>query len=86
MTQRERIMLYIADFGSITPWEAFTELGCTKLATRISELIAQGVDIRKEPMTTKNRYGQTCTYMKYSFGEKAKSAEGEEWEIQNTIG
>ena len=38
MTQSERILKYINDFGSITPMQAFGDLGITKLATRISEM------------------------------------------------
>ena len=36
MTQREQILLYLHTFGSITPMEAFADLGITKLATRVS--------------------------------------------------
>ena len=42
MTQHQRILQYIDDFGSITPMEAFQDLGITKLATRVSELIRDG--------------------------------------------
>lgn len=35
-TQRDLILQYIKDFGSITPMEAYSDLGVTKLATRIS--------------------------------------------------
>lgn len=65
-TQHERIMQYIDDFGSITPMEAIHELGCTKLATRISELIRMGEKIRKETVTDKNRYNQVVHYTRYS--------------------
>jgi hypothetical protein len=36
MNQYERIDKYLDDFGSISPMEAFHDLGITKLATRIS--------------------------------------------------
>ena len=42
MTQREQILQYIKDFGSITPMEAFSDLGITKLATRVSEMRKEG--------------------------------------------
>ena len=45
MTQRELILNYIKDFGSITPLEAFADLGITKLATRISEMRRDGIAI-----------------------------------------
>lgn len=67
MTQKERVLNYMKDFGDITPFQAFTDLGCTKLATRISELIQDGVKIKKEWMNSKNRYGEKVRFMKYSL-------------------
>ena len=31
VTQRDRVLQYIKDFGSITSWEAYSELGITQL-------------------------------------------------------
>ena len=67
MTQSERILKYINDFGSITPMQAFGDLGITKLATRISEMRRDGVRIHKEPVKAKNRYGEPVRYMSYSL-------------------
>ena len=36
MTQDERILEYIEEHGSISPMEAWNDLGITKLATRVS--------------------------------------------------
>ena len=65
MTQGERIMAYIDEHGTITPFEAFTELGITKLATRISELRRGGEKIEKKYVTNTNRFGEKVTYMEY---------------------
>lgn len=35
MTQKDRIINYIREFGSITSWEAFEELGIMQLGARI---------------------------------------------------
>lgn len=67
MTQGERIINYLEQFGSITPMEAFRDLGITKLATRISEMRADGIEFEKEYVTSKNRFGESVTYMKYSL-------------------
>ena len=67
MTQKERVLNYMKDFGDITPFQAFTDLGCTKLATRISELIQDGVKVKKEWVDSKNRYGDKVRFMKYSL-------------------
>lgn len=69
MTQNERIMQYMREFGTITPMQAFRDLGVTKLATRISEMRREGIRIKKEPIKTKNRYGESVRYMKYSLKE-----------------
>lgn len=65
MTQHNLITAHIDTFGSITPFEAFTEYGITKLATRISELRRQGVQIQGEMVEGKNRYGQPIRFMRY---------------------
>lgn len=68
-TQRELIFSYITQFGSITPMEAFADLGITKLATRISEMRRDGVGIKVESVSSKNRFGKTVHFAKYSFAE-----------------
>jgi len=69
MTQHDAILDYIDRFGSITPMEAFSDLGITKLSTRISELIRGGTDIKKEPVKTVTRLGKATTFMRYSRGD-----------------
>lgn len=68
MSQHERIIDYITRFGSISPMEAFNDLGITKLSTRISEMRADGIDFHQEWETRKNRYGEKVRYMRYSKG------------------
>lgn len=70
MTQRDAIIEYIAEFGSITPMQAFSDLGITKLATRISEMRKDGWHFKIETVSTKNRYGKAVSYAKYSFAEE----------------
>lgn len=67
MTQNERIIQYIKEFGSITPMEAFRDLGVTKLATRVSEMSRNGIDFEKQFVKGKNRYGEPVYYMRYSL-------------------
>ncbi len=66
MTQHELILHYIDTFGSITPMEAFTDLGITKLATRISELTRNGIEFKKKVEHSRNRFGAKVHYMRYS--------------------
>ena len=65
MTQHKAILDYMEKRGSISPMEAFSELGITKLATRVSELIRAGHKIRKIPAEGTNRYGETVRFMRY---------------------
>ena len=70
MTQCERIMKYIEDFGSITTFEAFSELGITRLGSRIHDLKNQGVNFERETITKKNRYNEPIHFTRYSFKEE----------------
>ena len=65
MSHHEMILDYIDRFGSISPMEAFMDLGITKLATRISEMRKNGYEFSKKMESRKNRYGKTCHYMRY---------------------
>ena len=67
--QHERILQYLDEFGSITPMEAFSDLGITKLSTRIGEMIRKGVKIEKTMEVSKNRFGEKVSYMRYMKGE-----------------
>lgn len=69
ITQRDRVLQYIRDFGSITSWQAYAELGITQLATRISELKQQGYEFDKERVGTTNRYGDKTHFDKYILRE-----------------
>lgn len=70
MTQRQRILDYIDKHGSITPMEAFNELGITKLATQISYMRRDGIKIKKVFEKGYNRFGEICHYMRYSRVDK----------------
>lgn len=68
MTQKEAILNYLETHDSITPMEAFSELGVTKLATQVSLMIRRdGLKFKKELISTENRYGRHTVYMKYSL-------------------
>lgn len=67
-TQNQRILDYIDEFGSITQLEAIRDLGCMRLASRISDLRREGYAIKSEFVPVKNRYGETCRIKRYSIG------------------
>lgn len=68
-TQRDRVLQYIRDFGSITSYQAYTDLGVTQLATRIFELKKRGYNFSKKRVKTKNRYGDNTHYDEYFLTE-----------------
>lgn len=71
MTQCDRIIKYMQDFGSISSWEAMRDIGCMRLASRIHDLRKMGIGIEKEMVTTKNRYGESKTYARYRLEDIA---------------
>ena len=70
MSQKELILKYIADFGSITSFQAYADLGITQLATRIKELKARGYEFKTEPQRANNRYGKPVHFVKYYLIKK----------------
>ena len=62
MTQCERILKYMDDFGSISSYQAMIDLGVGRLASRIHDLRRMGIEIASEPKTGKNRYGETTHF------------------------
>ena len=70
LTQCERILRHLEDYGSITSLEAMSEYGIMRLASRISDLKDQGYPIVSERVTGKNRYEETTSYSVYRLAKK----------------
>lgn len=64
-TQCDRILDYMLRFGSISTYEAFNDLGVTRLASRINDLKDIGFVINSEFETRKNRFGDSVSYKRY---------------------
>ena len=75
MTQRDMVANYMQDFGSISSWQAFADLGITRLSARIFELKERGFIISKQKVKTTNRYGKQVTYDKYWISGKVGAHE-----------
>ena len=70
MTQKEAVLKYIEDNGSITPKQAIEDLGITKLATVISNLrLRDGVEIKKESVKVRTRYEKSTVIKKIFVSE-----------------
>ena len=71
-TQRDLVLQYIRDFGFITSWQAYQDLGISQLATRIFELKELGYIFTKTRVNTKNRYGKPTHYDEYRLASEEK--------------
>lgn len=69
MKMLDRVIKYMRDFGSITTYSAFTDLG----TTRLSEYIRQArlmLNVKDKWEKTTNRYGKKVEYKRYWIEEK----------------
>ena len=66
-TQRDLVVDYIRDFGSISSWEAYQELGITQLGARIFELKERGYVFHKDKVKTLNRSGKQISFDRYKI-------------------
>ena len=76
MTQHTLILDYMKEHGSITTFEAYEQLGITKLTTRISELRQGGFVIRQRTESGLNRYGKLVTFNRYWLVEEKENKAG----------
>ena len=69
MTQEQKVMEYITDFGSITALEAMMDLGIMRLASRVADLRMRGEPIVTEMVEVENRYGEKTHIARYRLEE-----------------
>ena len=74
ISQNKLILDHLMKHGSISQYEAADIFGCWRLSARISDLRDLGYSIKTEMIKTKNRYGHTVMYGRYSL-ETAESEE-----------
>lgn len=68
MKMKERVLNYMRTYGSITTWEAFRDLGNTRLSEYIRQLRTEYV-IKDEWVKKINRYGEKVYFKKYKLGD-----------------
>ena len=66
---KNKVFQYIQDFGSITTFQAFTDLGCTRLSEYIRQLRQTHV-IDDEWIETTNRYGEKVRFKKFFLADE----------------
>ncbi len=69
MNQREQIIKYLNDFGSISDYEAVVDLGILQFGARLKELREQGYSFSSEWIKKKNRYGKPVRFKRYRLEE-----------------
>ena len=70
MTQRDRVLQYMKEFGSITRNDAAVQIGCHELASRIGELEARGYRFHRQMEKGKNRYGDPTHWTRYTIAKE----------------
>ena len=78
MSQRDRVVQYCKDFGSITALEAFRDIGVSQLHCVIYDLVHNYDDeylVESEWETRKNRYGEDVTYKRYTISPIKKDGD-----------
>ena len=66
-TQSMRVLGYMENHGCITQFQATSDLGVLRLASRISDLKKNGYPIKSEAVAVKNRFDETCYVSRYSL-------------------
>lgn len=66
MSQAKEVIDFIRQNGSITTMQAFG-LGITRLASRVHDIRAYGINVEKEMVTVKNRRGEDCRVARYTI-------------------
>jgi len=60
---------YIKEFGSISSWEAYADLGITQLGARIDQLKKEGFVFKADWEHSINRFGDRAGYKRYYLEE-----------------
>lgn len=66
-TQKELIIRYMKQYGSISRLEAATKLFVMELSSRIGELEDRGWEFEKTNESHKNAYGQVKHFTRYAI-------------------
>ena len=69
ITQKDRILEYIRNFGSISSFEAYADLGITQLGARIDKLKKEGYEFKTEWESNTNRFGEKTNYKRYYLAD-----------------
>lgn len=69
MTQKDRVLQFLQEQGSITSLDAFRHIGCTRLSAVIFNLKEEGYEFETQFETKKNRWGDKVAFKRYTIKE-----------------
>lgn len=69
INQKQRIINYMRQFGSITSWEAYQDLGVMQLGARIDQLKKDGYEFRTKWEIKKNRFNEEVSFKRYYLAD-----------------
>lgn len=69
ISQKDRTINYIREFGSITSKDAYSDLGITQLGARLDQLKKEGYVFKAEWESNKDRYGNDSSYKRYYLAD-----------------
>ena len=67
LTQREKILRHLRDYGTLTRVEALVEYGIANPTARIADLRKEGYPVLTTTAYGKNRYGEPTHWAVYSL-------------------
>ena len=68
--QCEQVLDYMNRFGSINPLQALQDIGCFRLASRISDLKKEGYPIESKRVNYETRLGEAKFFHEYRIKEE----------------
>ena len=69
LSQCDKIVAYMQKYGSITQLQAYVDIGCVRLPSRIHDLKRKGYAIHREMIKVKNRDDEYVPIAKYSLAD-----------------
>ena len=64
-SQIDQILAVLESGGTLTALDAFEDFGCSRLASRISDLKRQGYPVASRMVQRRNRYDRLCRVAEY---------------------
>lgn len=65
ISQLDQILAVLESGGTLTALDALEDFGCSRLASRITDLKRRGVPVASRMVQRRNRYGRLCRVAEY---------------------